>query len=661
MVDFYKKVLSGFHSLHIDLETYSSIDLLTAGVYKYVESPDFEILLLAYAFDDEKAKIVDIAAGEKIPEIVERALTCPTIKKHAHNAAFERLCLRQYGYDIPVEQWFCTMVKAAYCGLPLSLDKGAKALKLDPDKQKDAAGKALIKFFCVPCKPTKANGFRVRNFHHHDPTKWQAFKGYCLKDVVVEREIDYCLELHELPEQVQKEYWLDQAINDRGVLTDTVFAQAAIHVNDLNSNNLTEELEDLTGVENVNSPAQLKHWLSVALGQQINSLAKDELTDLIAEVEAGHVKTVLQLRQKLSKTSIKKYFAMLTCACADSRSRGLFQFYGANRTGRWAGRLIQLQNLPRNFLKVLAEARAFVRAKDYEALTLVFDDISNVLSQLIRTAFIAPPKKLLAVADFSAIEARVIAWLANETWRLEVFSTHGKIYEASAAAMFGMDIEDVDKETRAKGKVAELALGYQGSVGALLKMGAEAMGLKESELKPIVKMWRKANPAIVALWYEVERCAVRAVETKKAVVSKNRGLVFEATAEVFTIELPSGRKLYYQQPFLKPAMHGKKSLAYYGLNDKKVWGIVDTYGGKLVENIVQAIARDILAHSLNEFERLGLFTVMHVHDEAVVEAFTWDAEETLKTMLNVMRKEVKWAKGLPLGAEGYLTPFYKKD
>jgi DNA polymerase len=646
-----------YKKLHIDIETYSSVDITTCGSYKYFESLDFEILMIAYSFDEEPVRIVDLANDEKIPTRLMLGFEDPNVEKWAHNANFERNAFKTYGIDVPVAQWYCSAVKSAYCGLPLSLDGVSKALKLG-DLGKSADGKALIKYFSCPVKPTKVNGMRTRNYPHHDPEKWERFKEYCKQDVEAERTIDNRLARYKIPETERLNYILDQKINDRGVLIDTVLASNAVDFDNLNVTELTARAKELTGLDNPNSPAQLKKWLGC------DSLTKDSVTEMLEEATDAIVKEVLEIRQKLGKTSIKKYLAMLNGVCDDLRVRGIHQFYGANRTGRWAGRMVQPQNMPKNFIKFLEEARNVVRSGNYDLCTLLYDEISNILSQLTRTAIIASPGMTLCVADFSAIEARVIAWLSGEQWRLKVFSTHGKIYEASASKMFSVPIEDVTKDSdyRAKGKVAELALGYQGAVGALKTMGGEAMGLSELEMDTIVKKWRKANPAIVQLWADLESCAMRSIETKSKIVSIHKGIVFETNDEVMAIKLPSGRRLFYQQPSFTVNKWGKKSIRYRGMNQEtKQWEYVDTYGGKITENIVQAIARDLLADAMREMDSQDIDIVMHVHDEAVAESLESEADKTLELMCDIMSKGLPWAEGLPLGAEGYVTPYYKKD
>ncbi len=652
--------------LHIDIETYSSIDIRSSGAYKYCRSIDFEILLVAFAYGDEKVQIVDLASGESLPDSFIDSLQDPEVQKYAHNAVFERQCFNQFGIKTEANQWHCTQVKAAYCGLPLSLEKVSSALNLK-EKGKLSTGKALIKYFCVPCKPTKVNGGRFRNNPEHDLEKWEEFREYCIRDVEAEREICKKLERYKIPAFERKNYILDQKINDRGVLIDTQMAKNATSINTKNTDLLISKAKELTNLENPNSPGQLKKWLSEATGKQITTLAKEELPALIESVKGNRaVLDVLEIRKKLSKSSIKKYNAMLNCICDDDRARGLFQFYGANRTGRWAGRLIQLQNLPRNKMKELDQARQVIRRNDYETADMMYGNISRVLSELIRTALIADQGKTFAVADFSAIEARVTAWFANEQWRMEVFKTHGKIYEASASMMFGIPIEEITKgsELRDKGKIAELALGYQGSVGALTKMGGESMGLSNTEMKDIVDKWRKTNKNIKDLWYEVEYCAKRAIKSRgKKIVSKDRKLAYHYDGNVLRIKLPSGRCLFYQQPKFIKNKFNSESIAYKGVNHMSKTGFVyiDTYGGKLVENIVQATSRDLLAFSMRSLDKRGFDLVMHVHDEAAAEVSIEESETKLKEMCYTMSVGPEWAQDLPLRAEGYLSEFYKKD
>lgn len=667
--------------LHIDIETYSSIDIRKAGAYRYCRSVDFEILLVAYAFDDSTIQIVDLARGEQLPKEFTDALLDPQITKYAHNAVFERQCFSQIGYDTPANVWHCTAIKSAYCGLPLSLEQVSAALRLE-QLGKLSTGKALIKYFCVPCRPTKTNGQRYRNYPEHDPEKWEEFKLYCIHDVKAEREICRRLSRYTIPDFERANYILDQKINDRGVKLDLTMAKYATEIDARYTGILKARAKKLTGLENPNSPAQLKGWLSKAMQKEVTTLAKTELQSLIEQAGDGTVSEVLKLRQKLSKSSTKKYLAMLECACHDDRARGLFQFYGASRTGRWAGRLIQLQNLPQNHIELLELARDYVARGDYDGVTMLYDDISKLLSQLIRTALIAKEGHTFAVADFSAIEARVIAWFAGEEWRLDVFNSHGMIYEASASMMFGLPIEKCMKEDkgglkgiRAKGKVAELALGYQGAVGALKTMGGERMGLSIKEMKAIVSKWRKANPKIKQLWSDVNEAAKRAIKTRKKIVSKGGKLAYHYNGEVLRVRLPSGRCLFYYNPKLRVRNFKKideetgevntwtaEVISYRGMSQTtRQWTYIDTYGGKLVENIVQATARDLLAFAMRNLDKEGFAIAMHVHDEAACEIPLVGQEETLEKMCNVMSIAPEWAKGLPLAADGYLTPFYKKD
>ncbi len=650
--------------LHIDIETYSSVDIKTAGAYKYCESFDFEILMIAYAVGNAPIAIIDLTEEMEIPAYFLELLENPEIEKHAHKADFERNAFRAIGIDVPIDQWHCSAIKAGYCGFPLSLAAVSAAMKLE-EKGKLATGSALIRFFSCPVKPTTKNGNKVRNFPQDDPEKWEEYKRYCINDVEAEREIGERLKAYTIPEFERLNYILDQEINDRGILIDVSMAKNAYEINEKYSEVLTRELKRLTGLSNPNSPAQLSKWLSQAMNKEITSLAKDSIPLLLEEAAPGPVREVLALRSKASKTSIKKYVAMILCVCEDGRAHGLFQFYGANRTGRWAGRLIQLQNLPQNHLSDLEEARAVIASGDFDLAGMLYDDISSILSQLIRTAFVARPGNTFAVADFSAIEARVIAWLAGEQWRLDVFNSHGKIYEASAAMMFGVPIESVTKgsDLRAKGKIAELALGYQGALGALTKMGGESMGLSEEEMRNIVKRWRAKNLAIVKLWSEVEEAAMLTLKTRrKIMLDKYKNLIFDFDGKVMTIELPSGRKLFYQSPNLTINKYSKESIRYMGMDQTtKKWGWVDSYGGKFVENLVQAIARDLLAYSMQRIKEEGFDIVMHVHDEIVAEVSVDFEDLALKEMCAVMAEEVPWAKGLPLTADGYTTPFYKKD
>lgn len=641
--------------LHIDIETYSSVDIKTSGAYKYAESEDFEILIVAYAVDDEPVQVYDF---KDLPLEFFDMLESDDYMKYAHNAAFERVCFRRVGYDVPLKYWRCSAVKASYCGLPMGLDALSKALNLG-EKAKSATGKALIRYFSCPVKPTKVNGGRTRNYPHHNPEKWQEYKDYCALDVEAEREACHRLAAYTVPLSEWRAYQLDQRINDRGVRIDKSFAANAIAFDDRNRTEIDARLKELTCLDNPNSPVQLRQWVESKLQKPIPSLAKEALATLLEGTSDEVVREVLTLRQKAGKTSIKKYAAMLACAGEGDRARGLFQFYGAGRTGRWAGRLIQLQNLPKNFIGSLELARELVAEGDYDTFAMLYD-VSDTLSQLIRTALIPEDGRVFAVADFSAIEARVIAWLAGEEWRMEVFRSHGKIYEASASRMFNVPIESIGKgsDLRSKGKVAELALGYQGSVGALAKMGGESMGLSRIDMETIVAKWRAANPNIVKMWGDFNKCAINAVCNNATVKHTNTGIIFKGSPEALRIELPSGRELIYWNAVIYSNTYGNASVRYKGVNqDTKQWGWVDTYGGKIAENIVQAVARDLLLDSMVRVEDFADIT-LHVHDEIACEVF---GETDLIEIEGIMGEVPAWAKGLPLGADGYLCNFYKKD
>ncbi|MFV0382343.1 MAG: DNA polymerase [Breznakia sp.] len=643
-------------TLHIDIETYSSIDLMESGVYKYVESPDFEILIFGYAFDDEDIKEIDLANFETLPLDVLMALTNKAVLKTAFNANFERACIAKY-FNILCDpnQWGCVMVRAASLGLPMSLAQVALALGFEESKQKDKQGKALIQYFSKPCKPTKSNGGRTRNYPHHDRDKWNLFLGYCKQDVEVEREISKEIEKYGPWNPNEKKLWaLDQKINDNGILLDLDMIDTILNYGDINQYELMEEAKGVSGLDNPNSPTQIKAWFSEHEGVEVTSLAKDKVIELLQSDISSRAKRLLRLRQQMAKTSIKKYDAMRRSACADGKIRGILQFYGANRTGRWAGRLVQVHNLPQNKLKDIDYARELVKANDFTTLDLLFPGTNFVLSQLVRTAFIA--ENNFVVVDFSAIEARVIAWYANEEWRNKVFATHGKIYEASASQMFKVPLEKVTKELRAKGKVAELALGYQGSVGALKQMGALEMGLTEEELPKLVKQWRNANINIVMLWREIEEVAIECVMTRKTLRGP-KGLTFYMKDRVLFIQLPSGRSLAYYNAQLKEGTYGKQ-IHYSGLNQEtKKWSSLNTYGGKLVENIVQATARDCLAESLMKVANMDI--KFHVHDEIIIESN--DPEVLLKNVLVEMAESLEWAPDLKLQGDGFITPYYKKD
>ncbi len=650
--------------LAIDIETYSSNDLLKGGVYKYVEAPDFEVLMMAISEDDAPPVLYDLTNHD--PEQDEllgyyiAALTNPTVLKTAYNANFERTCLaKHFGMELPPEQWECTAVKAAMAGLPHGLDAVAKALGIE--QQKDASGKALIRYFSLPCKPTKTNGQRTRNHPHHDPEKWERYKAYCVQDVVVESAIRRKIDFFMIPEQERQLWCLDQRINDTGVLVDRPFVEQAIRMDATHREKLLQEAVKLTGLENPNSATQLREWLGQEMGEEVATLRKADIPELLKKSDCQIVDRVLGIRQELAKTSVKKYEAMKAAVCEDGRVRGLLQYYGANRTGRWAGRLVQVQNLPQNHLGDLDLARQLVREGALHDVDAFFGNVPDTLSQLIRTAFVAPDGHRFIVADFSAIEARVIAWLAGEQWRLNVFATHGKIYEASAAQMFKVPIESIHKgsDLRQKGKVAELALGYQGGAGALVQMGAIRMGIPEDELPKLVAMWRQANKNIVGYWYEVEAAAIECVESGQSQMLKH-GVRFFVHKNVLFIELPSGRRLSYLRPKLVPGKFDKMALTYQGVDQvKKQWCTLDTYGGKLVENIVQAVARDCLAHAMLKLDAAGYRIVMHVHDEVVLEMP--DSAGSLEEVNAIMGVGAPWAKGLPLRADSYETRYYRKD
>lgn len=648
-------------TLAIDIETYSSVDITKAGLYKYVESPDFEILLFAYAFDDEPVKVVNMR-GYQLPELASKVLCSPDFIKTAHNANFERVCLSKHlGVNLPIEQWECTMVKAANCGLPLSLDAVGKVLGLE--NQKMAAGKALINYFSKPCKQTKANGGRTRNLPKHDPDKWELFKTYCKRDVEVERDIRRRLSFFEIPQSEKELYKLDQEINDCGILLDTEMINNAITIDTNYRKKLTAEAVKITGLDNPNSVTQLKDWIESETGEEVDSLNKGDVPALIGKTESGEVKRLLQLRQELSKTSVKKYTTMQNAVCADNRARGLLQFYGANRTGRWAGRLVQVQNLPQNHLEDLDLARQLVKENDADTLELLFGNVPDTLSQLIRTAFIAKEGYTFAVADFSAIEARVTAWLADEKWRLELFQDpKADIYCASASQMFKVPVvkHGENGHLRQKGKISELALGYQGGVGAMVTMGALKMGLDEEELPDIVKAWRLANKQIVAFWRKANDAAITAIDEGRT-VSVGHGASFSCNGDCLFANLPSGRKLTYWKPTLKQGQFGP-SIQYQGMDQTtKQWRQQDTYGGKLTENLVQAIARDCLAESMKRLDKEGYKLVMHVHDECIAEVPLISAERDLLKMYDLMGQPISWAPGLLLRADGYLTNYYRKD
>lgn len=654
--------------LSIDIETFSSIDLKKAGLYKYVQSPDFQILLFAYSFNGEPVRIIDLAQGEEIPMIAQLMLQDPNVIKHAYNAPFEWYCLNKF-FPSPLEQWRCTMMHGLYCGYTAGLAATAVALGLPEDKRKMGIGMSLIRTFCIPQKPTAKNGQRTRTLPHHEPEKWQLFKNYCCQDVVTEMEVERRISNFPVPDQEQALWELDQRINAFGVAVDLGLIEGALHCDEIISGELMAEAIQLSGLDNPKSVKQLSKWLTDETGEEVTDLQKATVAGMIKTTDSDTARRMLEIRQEISKTSTKKYVAMQSAVCVDGRIRGLLQFYGANRTGRWAGRLVQVQNLPKNFLETLTHARDCVKAKKIDALKIIYGNVPDTLSQLIRTAFVPSPGNVFVVADFSAIEARVIAWLAGEQWRLEVFATHGKIYEASASAMFGVPLGLIKKgnpeyELRQKGKVAELALGYQGAAGALIAMGALNMGLTEEELPEIVRRWRQANRRIVDLWYSLENAALEVMRTGQPVGVK--GLIFarlgdyDNQQDFFTVTLPSKRMLFYPKPFLSQNDFGKEALHYYGVNQNtKKWEVISTYGGKLTENIVQAIARDCLAESLMRVNAAGYQTIMHVHDECVIDVP--EAQADLDRVCEIMGEPISWAPGLLLKAAGFVCSYYKKD
>lgn len=644
--------------LSVDIETYSSVDLTKCGVYRYTEAADFEILLFGYAYDNQPVKVIDLTQGEKLPRVVWEDLFDPAITKTAFSANFERTCLaKHFGIPAPPEQWRCSQAHALTLGLPASLDGVAKCLKLSQQKMRE--GKSLIRYFSIPCKPTKANGGRTRNRPWDDWQRWQVFKEYCKQDVEVEREIRKKLEQYPMPEKELKLWYLDQKINDFGVKVDTTLVKNAIQCDEDYQKKLLMEAFHLTRLANPNSPAQLKGWLENKHNIRVDSLSKDKVEELLAEVNDPTVKRVLELRQEMSKTSVKKYEAMDRAVCSDGRVRGLLQYHGAS-TGRWAGRLVQIHNLPRSNMSDLDLARQILLSGDYETLELLFDSVPDVLSQLIRTAIIPSPGHRFIVSDFSAIEARIVAWLADENWRLEVFNTHGKIYEASAAQMFKVPVESITKgsELRQKGKIAELGLGYGGGVGALKAMGALSMGIEEEELQPLVTAWRQANPNIVKLWWDVERAAMTVVKDRTS-VEMAHGVGFSYKSGVMFIRLPSGRSLAYVRPRIElDERFNKDGLTYEGIELGK-WCRINTYGPKLVENIVQAIARDCLAEALLRLDVAGYKIVAHVHDEVVLDVP--EGKGSLQQVNSIMSQDISWAPGLSLWAEGFESEYYKKD
>lgn len=641
--------------ISIDIETYSSTNLNQTGVYRYADSDDFELLLFGYATDFGPVKVVDLTQGEKIPPQIIEALDNPNIIKSAFNAQFERVCLSRYvGHRLKPAGWHCSRVWSATLGLPLSLRDVGSVLGLP--RQKITAGKELVRYFCTPCKPTKANQNRTRNFPYHAPDKWQQFKQYNQRDVEVEMEITQKLECFPVPQNEWENYWMDQDINDRGIRIDQQLVNNAIKCQNVFHDQYLQTAKELTGLANPNSPLQLKDWLQQQ-GIKTNSLSKASVAQLL-QTTTGTVHQILALRQLLSKSSIKKYQAMQKAMCQDGRVHGLLQFYGANRTGRWAGRLVQVQNLPRNSMPDLEEARKLVKQGNVPALAMLYDSVPDVLSQLIRTAFIPSKNHHFYVADFSAVEARVIAWLSNEKWRQESFAKNEDIYCASASQMFGVPVvkHGINGELRQKGKIAELALGYGGSIGALKAMGATNLGLTDDELPPLVQMWRNASPHIVQFWWDVDKAAKECIKTH--LPQTTHGMKFIYRSGCMFLRLRSGRYLCYPQPKIGINRFGFESITFMGNNTVKKWDRIETYGAKLVENIVQATSRDLLAEAMRRLEATGNTVVMHIHDEAVIDA---PFNRSLDTMVQLMTKVPDWANGLILNAAGFVSDFYKKD
>jgi len=675
------------HALSIDIETFSSVDLIKCGLFKYAESPDFDILIFAYSVDGGEVEVIDLAGGDILPNWLVDALTDARYVKQAYNAVFEWVCInsffakhgfRDLGNKLPISQWRCTMVQGMYHGYPAGLAQIGEALGLASEKKKQTQGKALIRYFSMPCAPTSKNGGRLRNLPHHDIDKWALYKEYCRGDVIAEMEVAGRLSNFPLPLPILMEWQTDVAINSRGVSVDMDLVESAIDIGEKNAAGLMDEAVKISGLENPGSTQQLRIWLEEELGEGIPDLRKDTVIQFLGkELESDDARRMLEIRQEISKTSTKKYNAIKNAVCADGRIRGLLQFYGAGRTGRWAGRLVQVQNLPRTYIEPPELARDLIKGRESDKLRFCYGKVPDTLSQMIRTALVAKDGCHLIDADFAAIEARVLAWLAGETWRLTVFKTHGKIYEASAAAMFNVPLETIGKGSplRQKGKVAELALGYQGSSGALMSMGALDMGLSEEELPQLVRQWRNANLRITAFWQQLENAAVSVVGNGISVginnsrtgtvgaeimlameTDKNNGLEF------LTIRLPSGRKLYYAKPQIGQNAWGRPNVTYMG-NDStsKKWARLDTYGGKLAENVTQAVARDCLSEAVTRLTAAGLGIVFHVHDEIVVESYSRRPEEILDTVTKLMSEPMPWAQDLPLGADGWIGKYYKKD
>ena len=640
-------------TLSIDIESFSDVDLKKCGVYRYAESPGFDILLFGFSVDGGKVRVVDLACGEKIPDEIVEALSDDSVIKWSYNNNFERVCLSNYfGTWFEPGSWCCTMVWAAYLGLPRSLEDVGAVLGLE--KQKLMEGKDLIRYFCVPCKPTKANGGRTRNLPEHDREKWGRFKAYNLRDVEAEMQIQQKLSKFPVSEKVWEEYCQDQEINDRGIGVDMELVRQAIAMDEHSRGELAAAMQKLTGVENPNSVQQMKQWLAEH-GLETDTLGKKAVAELL-KTAPEPLRTVLSIRQQLAKSSVKKYTAMENAVCTDDRAHGMFAFYGANRTGRYSGKIIQLQNLPQNHMADLAQARELVRTGNYEALSLLYEDIPDTLSQLIRTAFVPQEGRKFIVADFSAIEARVIAWFAGERWRLKVFEDGGDIYCASASQMFHVPVEKhgVNGHLRQKGKIAELALGYGGSVGALKSMGALEMGLEEEELQPLVMAWRDSNPMITQFWWAVDDAVKECI--KMRLPTETHGLRFDYQSAMLFITLPSGRRLAYVKPRIGENQFGGESVTYMGIGGTKKWERLESYGPKFVENIVQATARDILCHAMQTLRNCAI--VAHVHDEIIIEA---DRRMSVEAVCEQMGRTPPWAKGLKLRADGYECEFYQKD
>lgn len=658
--------------LSIDIETFSSVPIDRSGVHKYVASPDFEILLFAFSLNGSPVDVVDLAEGEELPDWIRELLISPNCIKHAYNASFEWCCLSKYlGEHLPPDQWRCTMIHGLYAGYPAGLSAIGAALGLPEDKRKLNTGKALIRYFCIPCRPTKTNGGRTRNLPRHDMGRWALFKEYCKGDVVTEMAVSEQLSDIVVPDTVQKEWETDLIINNRGVAVDMSLVDGALEIDAEISTALLTEATKISGLQNPNSVTQLSEWLADNVDAAPENLTKDTVSKLLDEGKlTGDARRMLEIRQALGKTSNKKYKAVEEAVCPDGRVRGLLQFYGANRTGRWAGRLVQVQNLPRTYLKSLDLARDLVKKRvPFETIELIFGSVPDTLSQLVRTVFIAPEGKILIDADFSAIEARVISWLAGEDWRLEVFRTHGKIYEASASQMFGVPIDLIKKGNpeyalRQKGKVAELALGYQGGTGALITMGALDMGIPEEDLPDIVARWRDSNRRIRDLWYKTDSAAAQAIENGCSVAANgliiSRELDYLKNSDYLTITLPSGRKLYYSSPQIGENRWGGVSISYMGMDQTtKKWKRIETYGGKLVENVVQAIARDCLAVAIARLENAGYEVVFHIHDEVVIESVP--KEGALDEVIKLMSAPMPWAPDLPLAADGWTGEYFRKE